>query len=301
MAIEPRDATPVTYKKLDQPTIEKEEFRNTFSPFGQYADVQYTHIERAIRTQNLLVPQVADREPETPLRGMIRYAIDPWHPLSSTAGDDGLVFFDGTDWQQIPFEVFTSLLNGIVPASGGGTVKFLRADATWATPPDTDTDTHLGVLLDTKATTSGANVSFTSIPATYDDLLLEFLGVSHNNAASNLTMQVSVNNGTSYTATSITGITRGSGTVTNSAVTSGAILQGATTASAAIVYGTLHIRQYKAAAAGYFNGFFTRSDAGFFDDFAGFINKSAAIDAIRINTSAVGSAFDAWLYGLKRA
>jgi hypothetical protein len=205
------------------------------------------------------------------------------------------VIYDGSAWQLLTTETFTSLLSGIVPASGGGTAKYLRADGSWNIPP-------WATLLDTKATTSGANVDFTSIPATYDDLLFEFLGVSHNNAASNLTMQVSVNNGSSYTATSMTGIVRGSGTVTNSAVTSGFILQGATTASAAIVYGSLTIRQYAAALAGYFNGYLTRSDAGFFDDFAGFINKSAAIDAIRINTSA--GAFDAGsikLYGIKRA
>lgn len=31
-------------------------------------------------------------------------------------------------------DVFTSVLKGLVPASGGGTVNFLRADATWAVP-----------------------------------------------------------------------------------------------------------------------------------------------------------------------
>jgi len=31
--------------------------------------------------------------------------------------------------------VFTSSLNGLAPASGGGTSSFLRADGTWATPP----------------------------------------------------------------------------------------------------------------------------------------------------------------------
>src|SRR6266576_4927825 len=31
--------------------------------------------------------------------------------------------------------VFTSALNGLVPASGGGTTKYLRADVSWATIP----------------------------------------------------------------------------------------------------------------------------------------------------------------------
>lgn len=36
-------------------------------------------------------------------------------------------------------DAFTTALKGLVPASGGGTVNYLRADGTWATPPDTNT------------------------------------------------------------------------------------------------------------------------------------------------------------------
>lgn len=35
---------------------------------------------------------------------------------------------------------FTSSLQGLAPASGGGTANFLRADGTWAAPPGTTTD-----------------------------------------------------------------------------------------------------------------------------------------------------------------
>ena len=31
-------------------------------------------------------------------------------------------------------ETFTATTEGVVPASGGGTTNFLRADGTWATP-----------------------------------------------------------------------------------------------------------------------------------------------------------------------
>ena len=31
-------------------------------------------------------------------------------------------------------ETFTDTTEGVVPASGGGTTNFLRADGTWATP-----------------------------------------------------------------------------------------------------------------------------------------------------------------------
>ena len=43
--------------------------------------------------------------------------------------------------------LFTSSLQGLVPASGGGTVNFLRADGTFATPPGTSTGTVTSVGL----------------------------------------------------------------------------------------------------------------------------------------------------------
>lgn len=38
-------------------------------------------------------------------------------------------------------DVFTSVLKGLVPLSGGGTTKYLRADATWVVPPTAPTFT----------------------------------------------------------------------------------------------------------------------------------------------------------------
>jgi hypothetical protein len=295
-----RDGKPIAFAKGSQPSLENPEFRQNFSPFSLYTDDELTKLERTLKALNLLAPQVADAAPDTPLKGMIRYAVSPWDPLGR---GDGPVIYDGSAWQLLTAELFTATLTGIVPASGGGTVNYLRADGTWATPPDTDTDTKYATLLSSTAfTASSANISFTSIPATYDDLLFEFLGVSGDNATTNLRLQVSVNNGVAYNAIAISGITRGSGTVTNTAVTTGALLNGAAVNAAAVFYGSLQIRRYAAATSGYFNGFLTRSDAGFFDDFGGWINKSAAIDAVRFSVSA--GSFDAGtinMYGIKRA
>jgi len=47
-------------------------------------------------------------------------------------------YWNGTTWTKIigaSGSVFTSSTAGIVPASGGGTVNFLRADGNWALPP----------------------------------------------------------------------------------------------------------------------------------------------------------------------
>lgn len=41
--------------------------------------------------------------------------------------------------------LFTSSLQGLTPASGGGTANFLRADGTWAIPPGTGTVTSVSV------------------------------------------------------------------------------------------------------------------------------------------------------------
>ena len=46
--------------------------------------------------------------------------------------------------------LFTNTLQGLVPASGGGTTNFLRADATWAAPPG---PTALALSIATKTTT----------------------------------------------------------------------------------------------------------------------------------------------------
>jgi hypothetical protein len=53
--------------------------------------------------------------------------------LSANAGTWCLLQSDGTNWITIhEGDVFTSTVPGFVPASGGGTGNFLRADGTWA-------------------------------------------------------------------------------------------------------------------------------------------------------------------------
>lgn len=52
--------------------------------------------------------------------------------------------------------IFTSILNGSVPASGGGTTNFLRADGTWAAPTDTGITALTG---DVTASGSGSVVA----------------------------------------------------------------------------------------------------------------------------------------------
>jgi hypothetical protein len=53
---------------------------------------------------------------------------------------------------------FTNTLKGVVPASGGGTVNFLRADGTWAAPPSQTTIVGItGTLAEFNAALTGAD------------------------------------------------------------------------------------------------------------------------------------------------
>ena len=79
---------------------------------------------------------------DTPARGDLLYRnATAWVFLApSTAGNLLQTGGAGADPSYIApsaLPVFTSTVNGITPASGGGTTNFLRADGTWAAPPGT--------------------------------------------------------------------------------------------------------------------------------------------------------------------
>lgn len=92
--------------------------------------------------------------------------------------------------------VFTSALKGLVPASGGGTANFLRADGTFAVPPGTAAG---GATLITSASFPAATTwNFTNLGG-YKYLLVCLRGVSQSSGSSQvLQCAVSGNNGSSY-------------------------------------------------------------------------------------------------------
>lgn len=55
--------------------------------------------------------------------------------------------------------VFTSTLNGLVPASGGGTTNFLRADGTFAVPPGTGTVTSVALTVPSFLSVAGSPIT----------------------------------------------------------------------------------------------------------------------------------------------
>lgn len=68
-------------------------------------------------------------------------------------------------------DLFSSSLKGLVPASGGGTANFMRADGTWAVPPGTVVPPVTSVFGRTGAVVAAANdytfAQLASIPTTF--------------------------------------------------------------------------------------------------------------------------------------
>lgn len=95
-------------------------------------------------------------------------------------------------WTEQTLPVFGAAVAGYVPASGGGTTNFLRADAAWALPPPGMT--RVGSV----AATSGTTASITGIPAC-KVLYAFYRNISHDNGANQtFRFALSTNNGSSY-------------------------------------------------------------------------------------------------------
>ena len=91
----------------------------------------------------------------------------------------------------------SSATAGLAPASGGGTVNFLRADGTWTSPGDI-------VLATQQATTSGTQFDFTGLPAGLNEIVVSFDGVSLS-GTDHLLVQLGTSGGieaTGYVSTS---------------------------------------------------------------------------------------------------
>ena len=62
----------------------------------RYLQEELQRLENAIRQLQVAAIVEADVEPENKIRGMVRYAISPWNPLSN--GFSGLVVYNGSAW-----------------------------------------------------------------------------------------------------------------------------------------------------------------------------------------------------------
>ena len=61
----------------------------------RYIQEELRRIETSIGTLVRSSVQVTDDEPDSPVKGMIRYAVSPWNPTGAGAG---LYVYNGTAW-----------------------------------------------------------------------------------------------------------------------------------------------------------------------------------------------------------
>lgn len=80
-----------TYQRTQYPVLEE--------GIRRYFQDELQRIEIAIGTLAQAAIQVTDNEPDDPIKGMVRYAVSPWDPLSN--GFSGLVVYNGTAWAAV--------------------------------------------------------------------------------------------------------------------------------------------------------------------------------------------------------
>lgn len=89
MAINNRtDITVVNYSRSQRPLVQDDSIK--------YFIDELQRVQTSIDSLTNASIQVADRAPETPQRGMVRYNIAPWYPIGGTS--QGLVVYNGTAW-----------------------------------------------------------------------------------------------------------------------------------------------------------------------------------------------------------
>lgn len=76
------------YTRRQAPTLEAD--------LRLYLQDELREIESSIRSLSDAAIQVADRAPDNPRKGMVRYAVTGWDPLGD--GTTGLVVYNGTTW-----------------------------------------------------------------------------------------------------------------------------------------------------------------------------------------------------------
>ena len=78
--------------------------------FGLWLLEELRRLQLTVDHLTEAAPQVADREPDSPRKGTIRWNVSPWDPLGD--GTEGYVQYDGTAW--IPLGTFATDLRATV-------------------------------------------------------------------------------------------------------------------------------------------------------------------------------------------
>ena len=67
--------------------------------YERYVQDELQRIEASLRSLVTAGVEVLDQPPKNPVKGMLKYNISPWDPLSDSS--EGLVLFNGTTWVDV--------------------------------------------------------------------------------------------------------------------------------------------------------------------------------------------------------
>ena len=89
MAIkEKTDITVTEYTRSQRPVVAND--------MTKYLMDELQRIQTSLGSLTNAAIQVADREPDNPQKGMVRYNVSPWFPLGGSTST--LVVYNGTSW-----------------------------------------------------------------------------------------------------------------------------------------------------------------------------------------------------------
>jgi hypothetical protein len=132
--------------------------------------------------------------------------------------------------------LFTTLLQGLTPASGGGSTNFLRADGTWAAPAGSGSVTSVSVV--SANGLAGTVATATTTPAITLSTTITGVLKGNGTAISAATSGTDYSAGTSGNATGIVKSTTGTGALTTAIAADFPTLNQNTTGTAANLSGT---------------------------------------------------------------
>ena len=85
------ELTVLEYSRSQRPVVNND--------MSKYLLDELQRLQNSINSLTNAAIQVADREPENPQKGMVRYNKSPWDALGNSS--EGLVVYDGTNWAAI--------------------------------------------------------------------------------------------------------------------------------------------------------------------------------------------------------
>ena len=186
------------YVRRPNPTLDQDKL-------GPYVQTQLSEIEATMATLADAAVTVADQEPTSKRKGMVRYAVSPWDPLGD--GTQGLVVYEGSQWQALggssgsgapaPMQASSIDLGDWVIEQSGTNLKFAYSNTDRFTLSSTGALTDLTAITGPTTNATTVDLGAWTITQSGSDLKFAYNGTNRFKLESNGHMTVE-NNITAY-------------------------------------------------------------------------------------------------------